>query len=230
VFVIAAFGLAGLPQFSTSLGEAMIHEAAAKFGHGWLSWIFFAAGTITAAAVLRVGGRVFAGLGRGGKTDLSGARYIEEGRETAGPHNRVPATMWLPAAVLVALALVIGLVPNVHHAFEFAGAEMADRAGFQARVLDGARGLPIAVPHSQEPLAPTSIYHGLLRSAIALLLAAAALSGHGLKKDARWGRAFRTLMQPLRNLHSGHIGDYVAYLTFGVAAFGATLALLLRVL
>jgi multicomponent Na+:H+ antiporter subunit D len=37
-----------------------------------------------------------------------------------------------------------------------------------------------------------------------------------------------TLLVPLRRLHSGHIGDYVAWLTLGVAAFGAIFALLLR--
>jgi hypothetical protein len=29
-------------------------------------------------------------------------------------------------------------------------------------------------------------------------------------------------------LHSGHVGDYVTFLTFGVAAYGAALILLLR--
>lgn len=28
-------------------------------------------------------------------------------------------------------------------------------------------------------------------------------------------------MQPVRDLQSGHPGDYVAWLTFGVAVFGA---------
>ena len=229
VFLIAGFGLAGLPPFATFLGETAVMESAKKMGHHWLTWVFFAAGAITAGAVFRVAGRVFGGLGRGSKKDMAGAKYIEEGRETAGPHRRVPATMLLPAAALVALALAIGMLPNVGHAFEFAGAEMADGAGFQARVLDGAKGLPVSIPQRKEPLAP-SIYHGLLRSLVALGLAAAALSGHRLKKRARTGETFRALMEPLRSLHSGHIGDYVAYLTFGVAAFGGVLALLIRLL
>jgi multicomponent Na+:H+ antiporter subunit D len=33
------------------------------------------------------------------------------------------------------------------------------------------------------------------------------------------------MIAPLRDLHSGHIGDYVAWLVFGVAALGGGLAL-----
>jgi hypothetical protein len=32
----------------------------------------------------------------------------------------------------------------------------------------------------------------------------------------------------LRAIHSGHIGDYVAFLTFGVAAYGVILAFLIE--
>jgi hypothetical protein len=32
----------------------------------------------------------------------------------------------------------------------------------------------------------------------------------------------------LRALHSGHVGDYVAWLTFGVAALGGAFAFVLR--
>jgi hypothetical protein len=56
------------------------------------------------------------------------------------------------------------------------------------------------------------------------------LSRYGLHKGALFDRAFRSFVQPLRQIHSGHIGDYVAFLTFGVAAFGGVLALLMHVL
>ncbi|HET8667151.1 MAG TPA: complex I subunit 5 family protein, partial [Terriglobales bacterium] len=94
IFLIAGFGLAGLPPFPTFLGEAAITESAGKFGHHWLTWVFFAAGAITTGAVFRVAGHVFGGLGRAGKKDHTGAKYIEEDRETAGPHHRVPVSMW----------------------------------------------------------------------------------------------------------------------------------------
>jgi multicomponent Na+:H+ antiporter subunit D len=227
VFVLAGLGLAGLPPFPTFWGEASVDEAAKNFGHDWIHWIFFFAATVTAAAVFRVAGRVFGGIGPVGRKDHTGAGYIEEHRETAGPHRRVPASMWIPAALLTLLALAIGLVPHTRHAFGFAAAEMTDYAGYQARVLDGARGIPVAVPRSESPLLP-SIYRGIASASLALVLAAFALSRHGLKQNARTGRPFRIVMRPLRAVHSGHIGDYVAFLTFGVAAYGGILALLLR--
>jgi hypothetical protein len=39
-----------------------------------------------------------------------------------------------------------------------------------------------------------------------------------------WGRAAR----PLKRVHSGHPGDYVAWATVGVAVFGVLFALAVR--
>jgi multicomponent Na+:H+ antiporter subunit D len=36
------------------------------------------------------------------------------------------------------------------------------------------------------------------------------------------------LIDPLRSLHSGHIGDYIAWLTTGVALLGGILAAVVR--
>jgi hypothetical protein len=41
-------------------------------------------------------------------------------------------------------------------------------------------------------------------------------------------RALPRVARPLRAVHSGHIGDYVAWLTFGVAVLGGVFALTLR--
>lgn len=41
-------------------------------------------------------------------------------------------------------------------------------------------------------------------------------------------RALDALIRPLRALHSGHIGDYIAWLTLGVAILGGVLTLTLR--
>jgi hypothetical protein len=41
------------------------------------------------------------------------------------------------------------------------------------------------------------------------------------------GRALEGGLFRLRRLHSGQVGDYVAWLTVGVAAFGGALALAL---
>ena len=61
----------------------------------------------------------------------------------------------------------------------------------------------------------------------ALLLAGFALSPLWPRKKP-YPAPIAALMWPLRRLHSGHVGDYVTFLTFGVAAFGGVLAWLMR--
>ena len=43
------------------------------------------------------------------------------------------------------------------------------------------------------------------------------------------GRAVgRPVLAPLRAVHSGHVGDYIAWLTVGMATFGGILAVFIR--
>jgi multicomponent Na+:H+ antiporter subunit D len=228
IWVLAGLGLAGMPGFTTFLGEWRIEDAAKQHGHAWLSWISFAAAALTAGAVFRAGGRVFAGWGGATKDLLADAKRIEEKRETSGPHRHVAVTMVAPAAVLVGLGIFSGLMfHRLEHATRFAAWEMTDRAGYQARVLDNAKP-PIHMPEESPPLSE-ALVRGFGATAAALALAALSLF-----RPARViGRHQRTLgihylMRPLHQLHSGHVGDYVTFLTFGVAAFGAVLIMLLK--
>ena len=58
----------------------------------------------------------------------------------------------------------------------------------------------------------------------------ALVSLFGDRLPGSWHRAAarldRRLLGPLRTMHSGKVGDYVAWLTVGVAAFGLILATL----
>jgi multicomponent Na+:H+ antiporter subunit D len=225
IWGVAALGLAGMPGFATFLGEHRMDIAAAKLGHGWLAWIFFLAGALTAGAVLRVGARVFLGFGGHKKDAITGAENIPEGRETKGPHQRVPLSMWVPAALLVLLAIAGGLMGDrIQHAASFAAAELADSAGYQARVLDAAA-IPVNIPQETKGVA-TAVARGYGAAAAAFLLAFFSLWQGGVSKQRN--RVLGVALRPLRAIHSGHIGDYVTFLTFGVAAVGAVLALLFR--
>ncbi len=214
IWFIAGLGLAGCPGFATFLGESGITDAAKDSAFGWLTWIFFVAAVLTAGAVFRVFGRVFLGWGH----TSPGGKKIPEERETAGGHHRVPAGMFLPAAVLAGLGLLLGVMPGMRARADFAAYGMADRAGYQARVLESAR-VPVQVAHEEKPLAT-----GAERSLAAVLLALA-LAWYSLTKT----RKPVLKIEGLRRLHSGHVGDYVAFLTFGVAAMGIVLAVLLGV-
>jgi multicomponent Na+:H+ antiporter subunit D len=221
VWFIAGLGLAGLPMFATFLGEHSIEDTAEKAGQSWVWIIFLISAMLTAGAVFRVCGRVFFGWGRGEEAETGGAKKIDEGRETK-PDHRVPAVMIGPAIALVGLALAVGLIPRVPQMFRLSAFEFADAAGYQARVLDHAA-IPVQEPEEEHTSKMPSVARACGATAGALLLAAFALSPLWPRKKA-YARPVRGAVWALRCMHSGHVGDYVAFLTFGVAAFGAVLA------
>ncbi len=229
LWTLAGLGLAGLPPFSTFLGEAAIEESAEKAGHGWIWIVFFLAAVLTAGAVFRVGGRVFRGWGPGEESETGGAEKIEEGPETEdsgdGKHS-IPPAMFGPAAVLVILAFAIGLLPGVRQAVQNAGVRMADAAGYQAIVLDHAS-LP-ANPLPVEHVFPaSSVMRALAAALFAVALAAFSLSPYWPRKKSAF-HPVKAAVLGLRKLHSGHVGDYVALLTLGVAVFGVALSVLIK--
>jgi hypothetical protein len=61
-----------------------------------------------------------------------------------------------------------------------------------------------------------------------LLFAVGGLSLYRQRLPYRAKRGLAQALEPLRAVHSGHVGDYVAWLTFGVAAVGGLLALAIR--
>lgn len=226
VFFVAALGLASMPGFATFLGESGIIDAAGGIGQRWVRAIFFVSGLLTAGAVLRVWGRVFRGMGKGEEAETAGAKKIEEGRETRQTSHGIPVVMFAPAAVLVLLAIGIGLAPGVENAARSAAMVMQDRAGYQARVLE----------HAWIPVVPAQEEHTPIGESLAWSFGTtAAALGLALFSLSRYWPSKRVLTRPvaasvraLRAVHSGHVGDYVAFLTFGVAAFGVVLAVLIH--
>lgn len=169
-------------------------------------------------------GRVYLGLGS--KAAITPGKHIPEDRETEGPHRRIPAVMIFPAFLLVTAALALTLTPHLQHATLTAARTMADSYAYQARVLD-ARHIPNdAVPETNSPLKPTLI-SSLSSMTAGLLLAGWALSPAWPRRNRAIAPA-QACMRGLHSLHSGHVGDYVAFLTFGAAAFGIILGLLIH--
>jgi len=226
VFFAAALGLASMPGFATFRGESSIIDAAGGIGQGWVRAIFFVSGVLTAGAVLRVGGRVFRGMGKGEEAETAGAKKINEGRETTQPSHGIPAVMFAPALVLVLLAIAVGLAPGIKHAARTAAIVMQDRAGYQARVLEHAW-IPIAPAQEEHTPMGEGLAWSLATTAAALFLAFFSLSRCWPSKHVLT-RPVAIAVRGLRSIHSGHVGDYVAFLTFGVAAFGVVLAALVH--
>lgn len=226
VFLLGGLGLAAMPGFATFVGESAIMDTARSMGQGWLRAVFFFSAALTAGAVLRVWGRVFRGMGKGKQAQAAGAKNIREERETRGAGHNIPAVMFAPAAALVLLALMVGLAPGVHRAARTAALLMQDRNAYQARVLENAW-IPVVSAGQEHAPMGAELAWSFAATAAALGLAWLSLSRYWPGKNALT-RPLAGAVYRIRAIHSGHIGDYVAFLTFGVAAYGVILALLIE--
>ena len=184
---------------------------------------------VTGGAVLRVTGRVFLGWGPSRGPHRSQARAAEERvDETRGERRHTPAVMVLVPAVLLAAALVVGLLPAAVPGVERAAAGFVEHGSYAAWVLHGA---PVPLPS----IPPSHISGADYLYAITSVLGAALFASVGL-----FGRPLRlalpgAIRQPgasavtvLRGLHNGHIGDYIAWWSAGVSLVGGVCLFALR--
>lgn len=219
LFAVGGLALAGLPPFGTGLGKALGEDAAGR-PYPWLPAVYVVASAVTGGAVLRAALRVFWGVGPVPHSPPGDERTTGEGEEPEirGPERTLPPMMIAVPAVLLALAAVVGCLPAVARALGGAGRTFTDPAAYRGAVLAGAAH---RVPGPPVPTAWTTggVLLGLLSSALAVCLAVIAarrrLSPH---------RTLRAVATGLRRLHSGHVGDYLAWLALGVAALCAVIA------
>lgn len=220
--VVGGLGLAGLPPFGTGLGKAITEHAA---GPWWVAAVGITTGALTASAVLRMWARVFLGVGRPAPEDQSSRQFDEpsnRARETAGPNpgERLSATMFVPAVLLLAAALAVGLWPGLRDWATHAGAVLIDRPGFAAQVLDGV--VPASIPAEHiEGWSTKRLLLGLLAPGLAVGLAFFTVRGLGTAMESRLAAPLRVI----RGLHSGHVGDYIAWQIVGAAVLGGIVVL-----
>ncbi len=223
VFAVGGLVVAGLPPFAGWLGVAWIEEAATAAGHDWLRVVVAVSSAVAAGAILRAGLRIFAGVGPAEDPLLTKERDRPEREEPgAGRTHRSPMLIGSLALLLV-LALGLGLVPRLTAHAEGAALLVEDRSAYVATVLHARPSPPSRPP--PEGVAAGSYVEGGLTVLAALAVAALALGRERIR--SRRGRALGAALAPalerLRALHSGRIGDYVAWTTVGTAAIGAVL-------
>ncbi|MGP3977037.1 complex I subunit 5 family protein [Streptomyces sp. 8N114] len=240
LFGLGGLALAGLPPFGTGLGKAVSEEAAGS----WPTVVFVLVSATTGAAVLRVAGGVFLGLGEpasgqqlnraarkaAGKPTEDSPRTesaaegdgpdgegeettgADEPAETSGRVTRVPDTMLASAGALLAGGLAVGCVPPLWRAVSRAADTLTDHTGYAMAVLYGTEqpGIHSPAPH----WSAAGVLLGLLSAALAVGAAYAALRTVPSGLRPRWS-------VPLRWLHSGHVGDYVACALVGIALLAA---------
>ncbi|MFC4031919.1 complex I subunit 5 family protein [Streptomyces polygonati] len=228
LFLLGGLALAGLPPFGTTLGKA-VAEHAAEDHAGWLPAVYIVVSALTGAAVLRAALRIFWGAGPEPALSCSDIETSGDGEdpEVRDPLRAVPKTMTAVPGVLLAAGLLVGVVPGVGRAMAAAARTFEDRTGY----VDDVQGLPVPAPRHPVPEAAwttSGVLFGLLSVGLAFGLAAVAV----WRPDLRWPAARvlrdlsadgdRRLITPLRRLHSGVLGDYVTWLTVGLAVLVVT--------
>lgn len=215
-FALGALMLAGLPVGVMDGGLRRIDDAAHHAGQEWASFVCAAGAALTGAAVLRMAGRVFVGLGpTGGEEERSPSDEEHEKRD------RPFALMMAPVVVLLVLALIgpERATTGMEHAVAlFAHPPAVGPLRYPSFVP-----LPDADPRGESKpwLAAASVFASLAIAAFQLWqhrLPPVLVRGGGL--------ALQPLFALLRVVHSGLIGDYVLWLVVGLTVFGAGFALL----
>ncbi len=211
LFTAAAIGLAGMPPFGTALGKAIAEEGAANAGWPWIPVLFALVSALTAGAVLRFGAHTYLGIGdRREPEDPDEAPDDEEGE--AGTPRRTPATMAAAIGILMAGGIATGVLPGLPSYASAAAQRLLEAEGYARRLLDGTG--PIAL--RDDPAVAWSS-SGLVLSIVTVLTAVAVAAAGLWQTRLPWLRLGHPVMQRLHRLHTGHIGDYVAWLCAGLA-------------
>ena len=231
IFTLAAFGLADLPPFATYLGKGWIEDTGSAHGMAWIIVLLVFASVLVGAAVLRVAGGVFYGLGDPPGEDPQMARESsEETSETDEGKARTPLTMIIPPAVLVAAAFGIGFLPHLGSVVEAAAVRFQDQGAYNATVLYGAHVSHAAAPYAAEPagVTATDLIIGAGTAAGAVFLAFLGLYWRRLPLLRRGFEPGTGLVRPLQRFQSGVVNDYVTWIVIGVACLGGALAFSIR--
>jgi multicomponent Na+:H+ antiporter subunit D len=220
LFLLAGLALAGLPPFGTALGKSIAEDATSVAGYHWGPALFVAVSAATGGAVLRFGARTFFGLGdRPDPEQLAAATPGEE-----EPEDRLsgttPLTMGAAIVLLLAGGLGVGLVPGLGQAVAHAAERVIDGTGYAGQVLAGQPPSPL-LPEPSAVWTTTGVVLGLVSTVLAVAVAAAGLWGRRLG----WLRLGSPAMRRLQRLHTGHIGDYVAWMFVGMAVLVAFVGL-----
>ena len=223
LWFLGGAGLAAAPPFATLLGESAASHAGELALVPGAALVFRLSGVLTGGAVFRVGMHTFLGWGETPITD----RNAEVGEMPETPEDQ-RELRWFhvaPPAFCVVAALALTLWSGWQPALRAAAANFVSQPAYLHAIYTGhtvQQPVPAAAPLSE------AIWHGAVAVLLALALAATSVFHARLPRPLRLGAYLENGYRPLRDLQSGHPGDYVLWLTTGVAAFGWAAVLLLR--
>jgi multicomponent Na+:H+ antiporter subunit D len=225
LWFLGAAGLAAAPPFLLMGGESGISQASEGVGLPWISWICLIGGMLTSAAVLRVGMHTFLGWGTEPITDE--AAEVGELPETASEDRKIFWYQYAPAAICIAVPiLLLAASPAWLRTLCSASSIFTRQQAMLHLIYSGAR--PPAQPAEWFGPFKDSAVRGALALLLAALLACTSVFRSRLKRTLRVGAFMESGFRPLRFMQSGHPGDYVLWLTIGLACMGAANLFLLR--
>ena len=225
LFVVGGAGLVGIPPFGTFLGKGLIEESAAEVGYGWVVVVF------VVASGLECGGRP-ARRRRGSSSGGIRRRRAPRTRRALRDRGRARPDPTRDARS----DRSPGLRRDGRRVDPRTGGRRGARCGAFRRLLRVRRSGDRRNRCWRGPGtgASRSRLHrrGRGECGDGRRLGRRGAADHGAAPVAAERRARLRLRErvvsPLRALHSGHIGDYIAWLTAGVAAFGGILAAVTR--
>ncbi len=209
---LGGLGLTGSPFSGLSAGDQLIVLAGKSVHPDWIRWVSLFSQVVTGAAVLRAGMRIRFGWGPVPEQDSSDDKNKEKS-ETKEGHEKTPASMFIPAVLLLLAGLVIELTPHLAEVILTAAQRFVDSRGYMLRVLEGTPFGSAAVN-----IFLSFEWKSVLPMLLAVLYALLFLKNEQFRQIRHW---INMPLEQLRALHSGHIADYVAMLTLGFAVYGA---------
>ena len=227
LFGIGGVLLSALPGVTAFFGKSLLDSSALKASYPWLPSVFVISSVLTGGAVLRVTGRVFLGWGASERHEDVQLRQPREEDEERIERDVTPPLMLIVPSTLLLAAIVVGLIPGLVPAIETAAARFADHAAYATWVLRS--GTTHFAPAARSHIETVDYAYGATATLGALAIAALTLFGGPIRRSLPSGfeRPPRAALTALRRLHSGHIGDYIAWWTAAAAMLGGACLILL---
>lgn len=225
LWFLGAFGLAGFPGFLTMQGEAFTSNASEAVGIHWLSFIFMVGGIFTAAAVFRVGFHTFCGWGITPISDE--AAEVDELPEDREDDDTIFWYQFVPPLLCLTLAIALAFVPRLIPQFLAAANRLTFQPAYLHTVYTGTTP-KLPLPSGLDLSIRSSVFHGIIASILAIILACTSVFRAKLTRLLRVGAFFEGPLVFFRAIQSGYPGDYVLWLTVGTVTLGSAYMIFLH--
>lgn len=211
--LMGALALAGAPPSGLYGGKVLIENGLTEIGFGWIIYLIYGSAALTGAAVIRFTIQILRDADDSREEDPI---YVYEGSTETIKGGGIYFMTAIPVILLLA-GVFITLFPQITNGFEKAAENDFDHARYVESVLSGEREAVRNVP-AHEFWNIEDVVKGVVSALLAVVIGVAASA-----RRFDTGRITRGPIGTLRNLHSGHVGDYLTWLMLGTAVISAWL-------